>query len=135
MWFCFFSNATYFVWFEVSKPHRRFYFLGLCEVGPGLMWLGWTLSQAASARLSVPVKAGGCALTSAAEGWHAASSAIHSGPGLPATLPVQIGHCFQSSFCFPAKSMIISGFSLFFMSVPLIKYWAYRNGQEKKNQK
>lgn len=115
--FFFFSNATYFVWFEVSKPHRRFYFLGLCEVGPGLTWLGWTLSQAASARLDVPVKAGGCALARAAEGWRAAPSAICSGPGLPATLPVQIGHCSQSSFYFPAKSMIISGFSPFLFYV------------------
>lgn len=55
-------------------------------------------------------KSSGCVLASVAEGWRAAPSALPSGPRLPTTLSVQTGHCSQSSFYFPAKSVLISGF-------------------------
>lgn len=70
--------------------------------------------------LCEPVGPGGCAPASAAAGWHAAPTAIRSAPGLPTTLPAQTGHCSQPSFCFPAKSMLISGF--FSLSLLCLSY-------------
>lgn len=78
-------------------------------------------------------KSSGCVLASVAEGWRAAPSALPSGPRLPTTLSVQTGHCSQSSFYFPAKSVLISVFFLpfSFMCVLLIKTqwkWASERG-------